>query len=303
MGSAVEVLRRRIVAVVNPVSGRRGVRATLRSIAERLAASGASLEVLFTRRPGEATELAARAADHADALLVVGGDGTLCEAVNGLIHRATPVAVLGVGTENLMAKELRMPRSPVALADLLLRGGAVQHDVGVMNDRRFLAVVGVGFDAECVERLTQVRRGHITHVDYAWPVFRAFFAHRFPRVRVDCDGERVFDGRGLVLIGVIPRYSIGLRLLARAKPDDGLLDVLVLPCSTRTGLALHAIRAALGMHIAHPSTVYRQAGRVLVTSTESVPVEIDGDVGGRLPIECHVLTRAAKFITPLRGHP
>lgn len=298
MGSAVEVLRRRIVAVVNPVSGRRGVQATLRAIEDRLVANGASLEVRVTSRPGEATDLAARAADRADALLVVGGDGTLCEAVNGLIHRLVPVAVLGVGTENLMAKELRMPRSPDALADLLLHGETVPHDVGVVNDRRFLAVVGVGFDAECVERLTRVRRGHITHVDYAWPIFRAFFAHQFPRMCVDCDGERVFDGRGLVLIGVIPRYSIGLRLLARAKPDDGLLDVLVLPCATRTGLILHALRAALQMHVDHPSTVYRQAGRVIVTSPESVAVEIDGDMGGRLPIECHVLTRAATFIRP-----
>lgn len=289
-------MRRRIVAIVNPISGRGSALARVRRIGEHLEQMGATLDVQPTERRGHGTELAQRAASEAEAVLAVGGDGTVCEVVNGLIHSPVPMTVLGMGTENLIAKEMRIPTEPDVIARMLTQGDFQSCDVGVVNDRRFLAIVGVGFDAECVWRLTRVRRGHITHLDYFWPIFRAFFGHRFPRLIVEADGKRVFEGRGLAFVGLIARYSMGLRICARAKYDDGLLDLCVLPCSTRSELIAHAYRIFRQRHIEHPKTIYRQVQQVRIDSLDKTFVEVDGDEGVPMPLECRVLPKAIRLL-------
>lgn len=290
--------RRRIAIIVNPISGRGSAMHRVNAVAKHLHAMGSSAEIRTTRGKGHATELARQLSESAEAILAVGGDGTVCEVVNGLIHSKVPLSVLGMGTENLIAKEFRMSTHPVDVARTLLHGRQFPCDVGIANHRKFMAIVGIGFDAECVQRLTRTRRGHITHFDYFFPIFRAFFAHQFPRLQVTIDGKQLFDGRGLVLIGMIARYSIGLRPLARAKHDDGLLDVCVLPCDSKWQLLQTALRIARKAHLTHPSTIYRQCKSVRVTSPGQALVQIDGDVGGECPMECSIIPGAIQCLTP-----
>lgn len=286
----------RVAAIVNPISGRRNMLPVVREVGRILQRNGVALDVYVTQAAGEATRRAAELVSDTQAVLVVGGDGTVCEVINGLMAHPLPFVILRTGTENLLARELHMPTEPHDVAHALLRGRPRPLDVGVVNGRHFLAVTGVGFDAECVHRLTRVRRGHITHGDYFWPVWRTFWAHRFPMLRVEADGVAVYEGRGLALVGVIGQYSIGLRMLAHARPDDGLLDLCVLPCVTRAQLLGHAFRALRRRHVEHPGVIYRQGGQFRISSTESVLVEVDGDQGGRLPIECTILPSAARYL-------
>jgi YegS/Rv2252/BmrU family lipid kinase len=290
-------MSKRVLAIINPISGRRNVAPVVRRIGLLLEAAGATFRAESTSRAGEAGELAAAAAGRFDAVLVVGGDGTVCEVVNGLIEHPLPIVILPTGTENLLARELDMPTDPAEVVAALLAGTSFPCDVGEASGRRFLAVCGVGFDAEVVARLTRTRRGHITHGDYFWPIWRTLWGHRFPCLDVVADGEPVFSGRGMAFVGIIGRYSLGMRLLGAAKYDDGLLDLCVLPCRTRRELIDHALRVVRGVHRTHASVVYRQVREVRIASAdEDVLVEIDGDVGGRLPIRCTVLPGAARFL-------
>ena len=294
-------MTQRCIAIINPVSGR-GARSTIvPRVARALRQEGASLETWITNAAGHGTQLAARVPDDVEAVLVVGGDGTVCEVVNGLFGRKIPIVILGTGTENLLARELRMPTDPAEVARALLHGRSFPFDVGVVTtgsqrrERRFLAMVGVGFDAECVYRLARVRRGHITHFDYFWPIWRTFWSHGFPPVRVEADGACVFEGRGPLLVGVIGQYSGGLRVLANARYDDGLLDLCVLPCSSGWGLLTHAARMYARCHTRRGDAVYLQARHIRVESRLPVPVEVDGDAGGLLPIDISIAPGAIKF--------
>lgn len=286
----------RVVAIVNPVSGRYGRVEALREVGRLLGGHDRELEVLTTDGVGHATILAQEQAAGADAVLVVGGDGTVNEVVNGLVGTTTPIVVWGAGTENLLARELSLPRGPRGVVGALLSGELIHFDVGVLNDRRFLCVAGIGFDAECVARLKTVRRGHISHFDHIVPVWRTFRTHRFPDLRVTVDDVCVFDGRGFALIGMIPRYSAGLRIWPRAQYDDGLLDVCVMPCASRMALAGHAWRALWRRHTGRGQVVYCQGRRVSISSTQDVPIELDGELVGSLPAECSVLVRAVTFL-------
>jgi diacylglycerol kinase family enzyme len=239
-----------------------------------------------------------------EAVLVVGGDGTVCEVVNGLMERPLPIVILSSGTENLLAREFRMPTGPEDVARTLLYGESFPCDVGVITTtshqatRRFLAVTGVGFDAECVARMTRMRRGHITRSDYFWPIWQTFWSHRFPILRVEFDGGVVFEGCGLVIAGVIGRYSVGMRVLPHARYDDGLLDVCIFPCGSRWTLLGHAYRIFTKGHVGRGGVIYHQTRSLRIRSPQEVPIEIDGDVGGALPADVSIIPRAAMFRRP-----
>ena len=260
----------------------------LRAVQAILARHDADLDIQPTQHAGHGAELARLHAPHVEAVLVAGGDGTLCEVANGLAGSAVPVCAFGAGTENLMARVFRMPQEPAGLATALLQGERVPCDVGTVNDRRFLAVVGVGFDAEVVSRLVRVRRGHIDYLNYFWPIWRTFWSHRFPRLVVHVDGVRVFAGRGLAILGNIWRYSLGLPILQHAQPSDGLLDLCIFPTRSRSKLLVHAVNVLARRHVGRAGSIYAQGKRITIDSPDRVPIEVDGDEAGYLPIECTV---------------
>jgi diacylglycerol kinase family enzyme len=174
-------------------------------------------------------------------------------------------------------------------------------DVGTVNGRRFLMVAGVGFDAEVVHRVARGRRGHISHWTYFWPVWRTFWTHQFPQLAIRADGEDVFDGPAMVFIGVTSRYSVGLRICRRARWDDGMLDLCIYPCRSRSRLLLHALQTVRGCHDRWKGTVYRKCRRIHIDGEPTVPMEIDGDPTEHLPAEYRVLPSAAVFLFPTRG--
>lgn len=290
----------KILAIVNPVSGSQNLSALLREVGKRVRAAGSRMTVRVSHAAGAAGRLAADAPADTDVVLVVGGDGTVREVVDGLmaVGRRIPVAVLPTGTENLVAKELGMSADPARVAATLLAGRPMACDLGVVNGRHFLMVTGVGFDAEVVHRVARDREGHITHWTYFWPVWRTFWTHRFPKLAVQADGQPVFEGPALVFIGVTSRFSVGFRICRQAKWNDGMLDLCIYPCRSRPKLLLHAFQTVRGCHDRWEGTVYRKCRKIRIDGDPDVPLEIDGDPGGHLPAEYRVLPAATVFLTP-----
>ena len=283
-------------AIANPVSGRKQLGPVLRAVGRLLARHGANLTCHVTQGPGQATRIATQVPDDARAVIAVGGDGTVREVVGGLIDRPVPFVVLPTGTENIVAKHFGMSAEPGALAHRVLHGVPMPLDVGVVDGRHFLIVAGIGFDADVVARLAAMREGHIGYLDYFWPLLRTFAGHQFPDIAVTVDGEPVFAGRGLALVGNLPRYSIGLRILDRASWDDGLLDVCVYRCRSRVRLLRHSVRTALRRHVEAGDVTYVQGRSVSVSSAGTVNYQLDGDLGGVLPVHFRVLPRAVRCL-------
>ncbi|MCH7701391.1 MAG: diacylglycerol kinase family lipid kinase [Planctomycetes bacterium] len=286
----------KVQAIVNPVSGRSSSARLLTRVGTMLDRQGDHLSVCLTQGPGDATRLAAQVARDIDIVLAVGGDGTVREVAEGLLESHKPLAVLPGGTENLVARQLGMRANAQCVFEALTGGRIVESDVGRVNGRRFLVVSGVGFDAEVVDRLAAARGGHITHIDYFWPLWRTFFTHRFPRLRVVADDQVLFQGHAMAFVGIQPRYSVGLRILRQAQPDDGLLDVCVYPCRSRARLLGHAYRTLLARHIDRGGVLYQQCRTVEITSPERATVQADGDQAGELPARFALIPRAIRFL-------
>ncbi|HSW46936.1 MAG TPA: diacylglycerol kinase family protein [Phycisphaerae bacterium] len=291
----------RVVAIINPISGA-GCRDRLGELFRAMAAAGWRVDRWVTRRAGQAGPWARRAAaGRADAALAVGGDGTVCEIAGGLAGTDCPMLIWPVGTENLVAKSLGFRADPEHTLATVRAGNRSVIDLGTANGRSFVVVAGVGFDAEVVERLTRLRVGHITHLTYAGPLWRTFWEHRWPDLEVTADtpeGPRAWRGRGMVFVGNMSRYSLGLQVVRDAVPDDGLLDVVAMGCRNHLQLIGHSLRTLARRHIKHPDVWHARVTRVRIAAQRKVPVEIDGEFAGHLPLDIAVQPRALHLLIP-----
>lgn len=289
--------------IANPSSGRAKRHGLLATLRNRLMEAGMSVRTELTRHAGHARQLARAASERRQGLVVVvGGDGTIREAANGVIGTSTPLLIVPSGTENILAKYLGIRANPDQIIDIVEGGVLFEMDAIQRGDEHFLLVAGIGFDAEVVRLLSSGRNGHITHSCYFWPIWRTFWSYRHPQVHVEADGATVFEGEGMVFVGNVPRYAIGLRLLDSANSADGLLDLCVFPCSARFTLVRHALAALRRSHVTGGRAIYRQARRVSVRSETEVSVEMDGDLSSPLPASFSISPRSVRLLVAADWH-
>jgi YegS/Rv2252/BmrU family lipid kinase len=288
----------KIAAVVNPVAGAWRQHSAMRVMLDRLRAMGLDVSIQTTAGPGDGTRLARQAACQSDYMIAGGGDGTIREVVEGLTGSRVPLMIWPTGTENLVAKSLGFRAQTDLIPHCISSGRTVSLDVGTADGRCFLVVAGMGFDAEVVDRLTRCRSGHITHLSYFEPIWRTFWTHRFPEIRILHEGSVWWQGRGMAFVGNMSRYSLGLPVVRDADPHDGQLDLLVLPCRNQFKLLAHAARTLLARHLEHGGARYLRFTRLRIEAVDPVLMELDGDCGGRLPVEFGIRGNALRVRLP-----
>ena len=289
-----------VAVVVNPISGSAAGRTILTGLLRRMRRAGIRTLLHRTTGPGDAGRFLGRAGSSCQTVIAVGGDGTAREVAEALVSDPKCILIVPTGTENIVAKELGFVPDVDLLWRALVDQRRRQVDLGLLNDRVFVIMGGVGFDAEVVARLVRQRQGHISHLSYFWPIWRTFWEHRFERLRVTADGELLCDEPALVFVGNLARYAMGLRILREARDDDGLLDLCIYRCGGQGKLLLHAWNTILGRHVHHGAVVYRKCKEIEVSSAATVPVQADGDPAGQLPARFRVLPRAAMVLVPPR---
>jgi diacylglycerol kinase family enzyme len=236
------------------------------------------------------------------AVVAAGGDGTV-SVVAVRTPNDVPIAILPLGTENLVAKYLQLTCNPAELALAIAQGTTKQIDCGLANGKIFLVMVGIGFDAQVVLEMTRQRKGHIHHWSYAMPIWKSILAYRFPKLKITCqeqsDAPKTWTARW-VFVANLPRYAAGLPIASWAESDDGRLDV----CTFKRGglfrslyyfaflflnrhRMLNAFRTCKATHI-----------RIEVDGGVETPVayQLDGDHGGELPVEIEVIPNRIKLI-------
>ena len=291
----------RVVIFANPIAGRGRGRTVARELERGLTAAGYGVDVVLDRSAGPLRGAAA--------VVTVGGDGTLRAAVDlliGLGGDLPPVLPVPMGTANLMGRHLGVRWTPATLVDAVVasvRQRWVRRlDAGVANGRPFLLMVGVGLDGQVVHLLDQMRRGPIAYASYVVPTVMTLAGYRFPPLTVTVDDRRVAtDVPAVAFVGNVPEYGTGLPILTGAVPDDGLLDVCVIPCRDLRGLAEVLLAVATGEHPQREGVVYTRGKRVRVTSAVAVPVQADGDSAGFTPVEIDVLPGRVPFLVPAGG--
>jgi diacylglycerol kinase (ATP) len=295
-----------IAYIINPKAGATSSKVLGRRFERYLVNQGFDVRCSLTTSLRHACELATNAgADQSCALVVaVGGDGTIREVAHGLEGGDAPLLIIPQGTENLLANELGFDETLRTIIRTFEAGYARPLDLGKANGRCFTSIAGFGFDGEVVRKMSEQRAGHIDHFDYFWPIWRTFWEYAFESMRVEVDGQQIFDGPGLVFVGNISRYALGLQILHYADFGDGLLDVCVYQCASQLHLAKHSLLTILKHHANRRDVIYKQGQSISIYSnSQRIQTEIDGDPGPSLPVQIEIIPHAVTCIVPEHGKP
>jgi diacylglycerol kinase (ATP) len=269
-----------IVLVANPARTA-DVDVLLARVAERAAELGLPVPRVVPTTVEDPGEGQARDAARAGAALVVvaGGDGTVRAAAQGVAHTGVPLGILPLGTGNLLARNLGIPRDEEAALEVALTGADRTLDLGRLDDGTAFAVMaGTGFDARMMRAAPEGLKGAL-----GWPAYLVGGARSLrhsrvhARIRLD-DGEPRDVVVRTVLVGNVGRLQAGLRLLPDAAPDDGALDVaLVAPRSARDWFVLLG-RALTRRHRPDRRLELLRARRVEVRTRRREPRQVDGEL-------------------------
>lgn len=285
--------------IVNPKSGSCPAVSTVIRLRDTLRQRGHEAHAELTRSLPHAAELAQDAARHGRHVIVAGGDGTVRCVLGALAGSSLPILILPAGCENLLAQQLGLDGSLPTMLACLDRPHPRTMDLGIVNGQHFMAVVGVGFDAQVVRRIHRSRTGHISHFDYIWPICRTFWEYGFPHLTVHADGKLVCDEPALVFIGNISRYAVGLPVLPQADPSDGKLSITVYRYRRRRELLAHALRTICRRADRSPRVSRHVCTHITIASPDpDVPVQTDGDPGPGLPLTIDILPAAVRVLTP-----
>jgi diacylglycerol kinase family enzyme len=249
-----------------------------------------------TSRRGHATRLAqGAAADGVEVVVVLGGDGTLNEAANGLAGTGCALAPLPGGSTNVFARTLGLANDPIEatsdLLDALARGSIRPVGLGSVNGRYFLFHVGIGFDAAVVaqvERRAGVKR-YLGHPLFIYCAFSTWFRHydrTRPRFSVHhADGSIIDDGSFALVLNTNPYTYLGNRPLdvaPAATLDRGLVVVCVrtMRFDAIVRLAAKALRGGGGLGRLRFVDERADVGGVTVAGHGPFPYQVDGDYLG-----------------------
>ncbi len=246
-------------------------------------------EYVETRLQGEAKERAMQAASEDRPLIIVGGDGSVHEVVNGILAagKRVPLGIVAAGSGNDYAwNTLKLPHDPASAVERAFHGELVGVDAGVVNGRYFANSCSIGIDADIAVAAGTMKRYPLmsgSRLYYTTTLKQLLFGYgRCPWLRFELDGGaqvgKAEESRYvLIAITIGPTYGAGFRINPRADYSDGLLDV----CTIDYRPLLRALKmlpiVKKGEHEGLPEVTFYRARSLSVESRNLVNVQMDGE--------------------------
>ncbi|HUF12058.1 MAG TPA: diacylglycerol kinase family protein [Longimicrobiales bacterium] len=283
--SAQAAARAGIRVILNPTAGGGRAGRMAAAIARELETRGLTAEVVLTREPGHAVELAADAAADHGLVVAAGGDGTVHEVANGLLRvpeelRSAGLAVLPIGTGNDFVKLLGGARLSHAF-DCILAGTTRPVDAGRVTwtggSEYFINAMGTGIDVEVVRQIARLPRvpglaGYLLGVLRALRVFHPI------RARLTVDGTLIDRRVMIVAVGNGVSQGGGFYITPDARADDGRLDLCIIAEMPMTRVMRTLPRLFRGRHVGRRDVAMMQFSRLELETDEPLFFQLDGEL-------------------------
>lgn len=271
----------------------------------------------FTKYPNHAGELARQIGsmfeDKVEAVIAVGGDGTINEVVNGMVYYpGIKVGYIPAGSGNDFSRGFKVPKSPLGALSFIIqhktRKGKL-FDIGKCKvsgktkSSFFVSSLGTGFDA-AVSKLTNeskmkkyLNKVHLGSLAYVGALIRLLFTYRLTNVTINVDGkEHQFESVWFVTVSNQPFYGGGMKIAPKAKTTDGLLDVTVVHNLSRIKLLFVFVTVFFGAHTKFKEISQHKGAIIRVESNEKMLVHADGELIGQGPVQVEVQHRKIPFL-------
>lgn len=295
---------------MNPASANGSTRKAWPGIVRRAARAGLPGDAWVSSRPGEIGEFAERAArEGAELVVVIGGDGTINEAVNGLVCVDEPpeLAVIARGTGDDFVRTHGIPTSVERAIEVARTGSARAVDAGRVAYRNrdgsqgthhFANVGSVGMSGAVARRANSTSKALGGRLTFFYALTREFLVWRNTQVSVEVGAETRHGRMHDVVVANGGYHGGAMKLAPDARPDDGVFDVVLIGDVSKLDFLTTAPKLYSGRHIGHPKVEVLRGARVDVDASVPLPLETDGEVLGTTPARFEIVPRAYRVRVP-----
>lgn len=219
--------KRRIIFIVNPISGTQGKQQTILDIKDRLRPESLDYEIRMTQYAGHAREIALEEAlKGTDTVVAVGGDGTVNEVASALVGSQTALGIIPFGSGNGLARHLMIPMAKKRALEVVIRGLRESVDYGTINQKPFFCTCGCGFDAFVSQKFSEKgKRGPLSYVEEA---LKEMLQYEPQTYKISVDGTESIHEAFVIACGNAAQYGNNAFITPHAAISDGLLDVTIL---------------------------------------------------------------------------
>lgn len=291
----------RVLVIHNPEAGRRRSR-RLEVVVARLRRLGAEVRVERTSASGDARRIAAAAACQSGPPLiaVAGGDGTINEVLNGVAGHDATIALVPLGTANVLAAEVGLPRNPRRIAALIASPDSRAIRVGEATTaqaaRRFSVIAGIGFDAAVVANVSLPLKKRFGRFAYVLQVFVELLRYGPARFRIVADGRAYDCASAIIAKG---RFYGGRVMVApNASVDAGSFELVMFDTASRSAIVRCGLALLLGRLARRRDVSVVTARDIEVSGPAGTRFHVDGDPAGALPVRFTIADRPVHLKAP-----
>jgi diacylglycerol kinase (ATP) len=293
-----EPAARRLLIIFNPAAGWRR-RERLEPVLAHLRDHGCSIVLRETKGPGDAERFAAEVDPGAfDLVVVAGGDGTVNEAINGLARCGLPLAVIPLGTANVLAAEIGLRIDPASIARCIALGQPRPITLGAANGRRFMLMAGAGFDAHVVAGVSVPMKRRLGKGAYVLSTLHQLLV--FPFAAYEVRTDNMVHKAASVIVANARHYGGRFVCAPAASLESATLQVCLFERAGRLAAIGYALALFTGRLAKLASYRIVEARRIEVRGRVGEPLQGDGDVIGRLNATIEVLPNALDLVYPPR---
>lgn len=289
-----------IVLIANPAAKRCSEKKTQKAV-ELLGSSGREVILRLTEKRGDAEEMARNAAEGGSSLIVAsGGDGTFNEVVNGMAGTDAVMAILPMGTTNVLAKELGIPENVEEAVRVALKMKAHTVSLGRITvvsgswtaSRHFCLMAGIGFDGETVRSVGRILKKSSGKGAYIMGGLKTLVTYSPEALTFTVNGEVYYGYFGI--IGKASKYGGNFKVTPDARLEDPGLYICIMHGKKRADLIRYAFGILTGRHLGFKDITYRKANSIKVEGNACI--QVDGDYIGKTPATITVAPYSLKLI-------
>jgi YegS/Rv2252/BmrU family lipid kinase len=300
------------LVVVNPNAGSGKCRKDWPQINEILSKKGFSYHVVFTQRRFHAILLIKKLINEGyRKVIVVGGDGTLNEVINGIFAQkaceseSISVGMIPVGTGNDWARMFSIPSGYEEAIDTLLENNSIVMDAGRVNFslkdqiylRYFINIAGTGFDAIVARKTNQLKeKGKSGILLYFYNILSSLMAYKTTGISVEVDGKKFKDDIFSMSIGICRFNGGGMMQVPNADPTDGLFDITVIRKIGKFSVIRNLGRLYNGSIVKHSKVSALRGKNINIQASPPVYLETDGESLGHTPFQFSIIPASIKII-------
>ncbi|SDK21756.1 diacylglycerol/lipid kinase family protein [Natronincola ferrireducens] len=294
----------KIQIICNPNAGRQILQKSLPKLINTLQnQKNIRVDINYTTKALDAKNMAIEGCHQEyDLIITVGGDGTVNEVVNGIMvsDRKPKLAIYPAGTVNDFGNYLKIPKSVENFSTMILKGNTTKVDVGLARERYFLNVAAAGLLPEVAHRVSSEAKTVLGKFAYYIEGIKEFSKLRFKPMKITLKHNGREEEKEILFFILANSPSVGgFKYVApQAKINDGHLDLLIVENNQLMDVAGIFLKALMGNHTNHPGLQYIQVQEFTIHTEGIVDLDLDGELGGRLPANFSVKKHGIEVIIP-----